>query len=122
MGAHGLAMLGLWLAATALLWKTGGSVFLLASAVYYFQQLVSNAISAIEADDSGYRILNNDVWFPAQLIEAFITAPLTVIRFRQENNRLATVVLLSDSVAAGDYRRLRVWLRWVKYNTDLQTD
>ena len=115
-------MLALWLAAIALLWKAGGSVFLLASAVYYFQQLVSKSISAIEADDSGYRLLNNDVWFPAQLMEAFITAPLTVIRFRQENGRLATVVLLPDSVAAKEYRRLRVWLRWVKYNTDQQTD
>lgn len=116
MGAHGLALLALWLAVSALPWQIGGSVFLLVSVIYYFRQLHSTPITIIEADDSGYRLLNQGLWLTAQLQHAFITAPLTVMQFKQENGRQASVVLLPDSVAADDYRRLRVWLRWVKYS------
>ncbi|MHB1677340.1 MAG: protein YgfX [Sulfuriferula sp.] len=114
MSAHALAIAALWLATLSEIWQIGGTVMLGGSAIYYFYQLHRDAVSAIEADDSGYRLLNRGSWVTAQLEHALVTATLTVIEFKQENGQRVSLVLLPDSVAADDYRRLRVWLRWVK--------
>jgi toxin CptA len=43
----------------------------------------------------------------------YVTAFLTVLNFRVSGaRRVRSVVLMSDSMAADDFRRLRVWLRW----------
>ncbi|ARU32242.1 hypothetical protein CAP31_11500 [Sulfuriferula sp. AH1] len=115
MAAHGLAIPALWAAALASDWQIGGSVALVASAVYYFLQLRRVPVSAIEADETGYRLLHQGRWADAALQQAVITAPLTVIQFRLTSGARVAIPLLVDSMVADDYRHLRVWLRWVRY-------
>lgn len=115
MCAHVLAIMATWLAAAVLPWQIGGTLLLTASAIYYFQQLRQSPISAIEADETGYRLLHQGIWVDADLLQAFVTAPLTVIQFKLTSGGRVTVPLLVDSMAANDYRHLRVWLRWVRY-------
>lgn len=114
MAAHGVAIPAIWLAVPALYWQIGGTLLLVASAIYYFQQLRSLSVSAIEADETGYRLFHQGQWTDAQLQRAFVTAPLTVIQFKSASGHIA-IPLLADSIPADDYRHLRVWLRWVRY-------
>ncbi len=114
MGAHGLALLAVWLAATlSVNWQAVVTLVLIASVIHYFRRL-QDGISALEADDSGYRLLDRGTWLVVQMRHAFVTATLTVIEFKQTDGRVLSLVLLPDSLAADDYRRLRIWLRWVK--------
>ena len=115
MCAHALAVLASWLAAVAFPWQIGGTLLLTASAIYYSQQLRQSAVAAIEADETGYHLLHQGLWVDADLLQAFITAPLTVIRFQLASGGRVTIPLLVDSMATNDYRHLRVWLRWVRY-------
>ena len=117
MGAHMLSMVALWLAALPAIWQIGGTIMLAGSAIYYFNQLRRDSVSILEADDSGYRLLNRGTWVTVQLQHALVTATLTAIEFKQENGRRVALILLPDSIAVDDYRRLRVWLRWVKPQT-----
>ncbi len=44
---------------------------------------------------------------------SYVTSALTVLNLRAaDTQRLRSVVLLPDSMAANDFRRLRAWLRW----------
>ncbi len=44
---------------------------------------------------------------------SFVTSTLTVLNLRAaDSHRMQNVVLLPDSMAAEDFRRLRTWLRW----------
>lgn len=113
IGAHGLALLALWLTALSTAWKTAPAFVLIASAIHYFRRL-QDGITALEADGSGYRLLDRGTWLDVQMRHALVTATLTVIEFKQANGRPLSLVLLPDSIAADDYRRLRIWLRWVK--------
>lgn len=115
MCAHVLAIMATWLAAAVLPWQIGGTLLLTASAIYYFQQLRQSPISAIEADETGYRLLHQGIWVDADLLQAFVTAPLIVIQFKLTSGVRVAVPLLVDSMGVDDYRHLRVWLRWVRY-------
>ena len=115
MVAHGLAGLAAWLAAMPMLWQTGITLLVLASATYYLRQLRQPDISAIEVDATEYRLYHHRQWQVATLQHAFVTAPLTVILFRLEQGKHVAVTLLADSANADEYRRLRVWLRWVTH-------
>ncbi len=114
MSAHGMAILALWLAAMPQLGQIGGTILLCGSAIYYFKRLRSDAVTALEADASGYRLLDRGSWVAVQIEQAMVTTTLTVIQFKRESGRRVALALLPDSMDADDYRRLRVWLRWVK--------
>lgn len=114
MSAHALALLALWLAALTPSWQIPATVVLTGSAIHYFKRLRKDGITALEADDSGYRLLDRGEWIDVQMRHALVTATLTVVEFKQANGRRLSLVLLPDSISADDYRRLRVWLRWVK--------
>ncbi len=114
MSAHALTLLALWLTALTPTWQILATVVLTGSAIHYFRRLHKDGITALEADDSGYRLLDRGTWLEAQMRHALVTATLTVVEFKQTNGRRRSLVLLPDSLAADDYRRLRVWLRWVK--------
>ena len=44
---------------------------------------------------------------------SYVTSALTVLNLRAtDSHRMQNVVLLPDSMAADDFRRLRAWLRW----------
>lgn len=59
-------------------------------------------------------ILRDGEWRPAALLpESVVTPTLTVLRYRTAGQRWAeSRVILADSLAAADFRRLRVWLKW----------
>ncbi len=114
MVAHGLAIPAIWAAELAPYWQIGGTAALVASAVYYFLQLRRIQVIAIEADETGYRLLYQGLWVDVTLQQAVITAPLTVIQFRLASGARIAIPLLVDSMTADDYRHLRVWLRWVR--------
>ncbi|MHB0991436.1 MAG: protein YgfX [Burkholderiales bacterium] len=114
VSAHGLALLAVWFAALTPIWQIPATVVLTGSAIHYFRRLHKDGITALEADDSCYRLLDRGAWLDVQMRHALVTATLTVIEFKQTNGRRRSLVLLPDSLAADDYRRLRVWLRWVK--------
>lgn len=114
MSAHALALFAVWLAALAKIWQIAATAVLTGSAIHYFRRLRKDGITALEADDSGYRLLDRGAWLDVQMRHALVTATLTVVEFKQTKGRRLSLVLLPDSLAADDYRRLRVWLRWVK--------
>ena len=53
-------------------------------------------------------------WQPCEILDStYVTAFLTVVNLRvAQGRRIRSVVILPDCMAADDYRRLRVWLRW----------
>ena len=55
-------------------------------------------------------------WEEGTLLDSSFVAPyLTVLNLKSEGSRFAHhVVIMPDSVAADEFRRLRVWLRWHK--------
>lgn len=115
MLAHGLAIVSVWLATPLLQWQMGGSLLLLTSALHYLRQWRRLPIAAIETDETGYRLLYQGSWLEARLQQAFVTVPLTVIQFRLATGKRIAITLLADSLAPDDYRHLRIWLRWVRY-------
>lgn len=115
MLAHGLSIFSVWMATPLLQWQLGGSLLLLISAHYYFRQWRSPTVVAIETDETGYRLLRRGSWHEATLQQAFVTEPLTVIQFRLVTGKRIAITLLADSLAPDDYRHLRIWLRWVRY-------
>jgi hypothetical protein len=110
MAAHSVAMFALaWL---YIWWAWLGVAVVLMSAGYYYARLKSPWVTAIEAAESGYRLLDRGVWRSVKLKSAFITAPLTVVWFKGEQGELYHLTLLRDSLGVDDYRRLRIHLRW----------
>ena len=122
MSAHALALLALWLAALSSIWQVAGSILLGSSAIHYFRRLQTGGFTALEADDSGYRLQERGSWIAVQMQYALVTATLTVVEFKQADGKRLALVLLPDSLAADDYRRLRIWLRWVKPGKDDKPD
>ena len=54
------------------------------------------------------------VWASGALRAGSFVAPwLTIVRWRAQGERFdRSIVILPDMLAAGDFRRVRVWLRW----------
>jgi len=76
------------------------------------------AIVALEISEGGallFQTRRGD-WEKGTLLDSSFVAPyLTVLNLKSEGGRFARhVVILPDSVAADEFRRLRVWLRWHK--------
>jgi toxin CptA len=76
------------------------------------------AIVALEITDGGVLTFQtrSGEWRRGILLDSSFVAPyLTVLNLKTDGTRLARhVVIMADSVAAEEYRRLRVWLRWRK--------
>lgn len=76
------------------------------------------AIVALEITDGGVLTFQtrSGEWRRGILLDSSFVAPyLTVLNLKTDGTRLARhVVVMADSVAPEEYRRLRVWLRWRK--------
>ncbi len=77
-----------------------------------------NAIVALEIGDSGvvtFRTRSGQ-WRRGTVLGSTFVAPyLTVLNLKVDGRRRAYhAVVMADSVAADEYRRLSVWLRWRK--------
>lgn len=107
----GLAALAIMLAALPL-WLQGLGLALLLLAALRDQGQGAMRLQC-QADGS-LSVLQGEEWRPVMLMPGSIVNPwLTTIRYRSETGkRTGTMVLLSDSLDAEDFRRLRVWLRW----------
>jgi toxin CptA len=78
----------------------------------------ADAVVAVEIGEGGaasYQTRRGD-WHHAALLDtSFVAAGLTVLNFRIQGSWIARhIVIMPDSVAKDDFRRLRVWLRWGK--------
>jgi hypothetical protein len=102
---YALAWLHVWWA-----WLMMAAVLI--SAGYHYMRLTSPLVTAIAVNDAGYQLFVRGVWREVNLESAFITEPMTVISFKDEQGISYFLTLLRDSLSVDDYRRLRVHLRW----------
>ena len=73
------------------------------------------AVQALELSAEGKVRWQNGSgqWHDAQILaSSYVSAWLVVMNLGAREGRTRSVVLLPDSAAAEDLRRLRVWLRW----------
>jgi len=116
------------LAACAMLWLvpipvTGQAVFTFAiafSLVFFMARdaglHAANSIVALELRGDGgiaCQLLGGN-WLDCELLgSSFVSPQMTVINLRLRGRVLSRrVILVPDNIAARDFRRLRMWLRW----------
>jgi toxin CptA len=101
-------------------WQAAIVALLVASLVYELRmtalRLGANAVIALRiSSDNAFSVQRRrGEWRECEVLgSTYVTAFLTVLNFRVSGaRRVRSVVLMSDSMAADDFRRLRVWLRW----------
>ncbi|MFN7086842.1 MAG: protein YgfX [Burkholderiales bacterium] len=120
LAAHVAALALLWPLAVPPWLKVLAALALVASLLFFLARVAwlgtPQAVTAIEiGDDDAIAVRTRDgAWHSCRLArDSFVSAQLTIVVLRQENRRGAKhIVLVPDNVDAGDFRRLRVWLRW----------
>lgn len=84
----------------------------------------AGAIVAVQFADGGALSFQTrrGEWHEGALRESSFVAPyLTVLNLKTKGNPFVRhIVILPDSIAADDFRRLRVWLRWHRAGGDLR--
>ena len=118
--AHLGALLVLAILPLALWLQTGGAVLLLLSAVHAIRRHAfrrgHNAVVALHCiDREQLRIRMHDgIWHSGRVLgSSTVGTSLTLLNIALHGRRLPVHVILPvDSLAADDFRRLRVWLRW----------
>lgn len=116
------------LAAAGLLWLTpipelGKAIFTLAIAVSLVFFLgrdaalhAGNAIIALELKEGGrisFHTRGGDQVDCELADSSYVSPALTIVNLRRRGRRrVRHVILLSDNIDPGDYRRLRMWMRW----------
>jgi toxin CptA len=120
LAAAHLGALAVVLAMPLEAWLKSGLVLVAAAsmghALLHFGMLHGpNAVVALKLSGAGLEAETRaGAWFPATVLgSSFVSPWLTVLHLKLEGRRFVLpVVLLPDSLAADDFRRLRVWLRW----------
>lgn len=113
---HGLAGVAAWLALPLLWMRLAAAVVFAASLAYALLQPGRPPIAGLEiAQNGAFELQCGGAWEPVQLIDAFVTPQLAVLRFKLASGKPAALTLLPDSLGADDFRRLRVILRWANY-------
>lgn len=108
-----IAMAAAWLAQLSTPWQTLLSLALVASAWRHLKQ--GKAVT-LRCDKAGRLSVNTDgKWSPLELVHPQILLPtVTLLRYRPAgNNWSKSLLVLPDGLPQEDYRRLRVWLRWM---------
>ncbi len=115
---HGLAAACVHGFAPAWGWSLAGLLALAASLAFHARRdallLARDAITGIVLhDDGGCDLLTRDGGeMQGRVMETtFVSTALIVINVRLDSGRSRSALLLPDSAAAEDRRRLRVWLR-----------
>ncbi len=118
-GAHLVAMSVLFVLPLAPWIQWCGVVVLLVSAtltvMHYAMRRGRNAVTALAFVDRALlrARTRNGVWHPGRVLgTSTVGAALAVLNLRLDDRRTVHVVIPADSLAAEDFRRLRVWLRW----------
>lgn len=118
--AHAGAVALLWPLAVAVWIKAVVALAIIVSLVFFLNHVAllttPEAVIAIEIEERGKISLQTrrGEWHECKLSgDSFVSPWLTVVVLAQENRRRARyVIIMPDNVDAGDFRRLRVWLRW----------
>lgn len=118
--AHGLALAIVFLMMLSLSVKMAAAVLILLSAYYYVRREVwrvaPDAIIALHLDaarTATITMANGSCWEGSILNTSFVSAKLTIVNVRLSAKRgVRHVIVLSDTLAAEDFRHLRVLLRW----------
>jgi len=118
--AHAGAAALLWPLAMALWIKAVVAVAIIASLAFFLNHVAllttPEAVIAVEIREQENISLQTrrGEWHECKLSgDSFVSAWLTILVLAQENRRRARhVVIMPDNVDSGDFRRLRVWLRW----------
>lgn len=101
-------------------WQAAILVALIVSLVYELRAtalgLSANALIALRiAPDNVFSAqMRSGEWRDYEVLgSTYVTSALTVLMLRAAGaRRVRSVVLMPDSMAADDFRRLRTWLRW----------
>ncbi len=118
--AHGLALAVMFLVVLSLSVKTAAAVLILLSTYYYVRREVwrvaPDAIIALHlgaARTATITMADGSCWEGRVLNTSFVSAKLTIVNVRLLAKRgVRHVIVLSDTLAAEDFRHLRVLLRW----------
>ena len=110
--AHGLALLGLWLAALPPWIQASLGFALTASLVWAWREIASGPYG-LRVSQSGQIELLEQEWLAANIRGRPVVLPwLVSLRLGTEGGRVRRLVLWRDSAALDPQRKLRVWLRW----------
>ncbi len=117
---HAAAIALLWPLAVPLWAKAFAVLAAVASLLYFLLQTallrLPRAVTALEIRDDGALAIRtrSGEWHECRLSgESFVSPWLTILVLLREDRRISKhIVLVADNTDAGDFRRLRVWLRW----------
>ncbi len=119
VAGHAAVAVLLLLLDVAIGWKAAALALVSASLWFELRVILhisARAVTALQiAADGRFSIrLRSGTWRVCEVLgSTTVTAPLTVLNLRPEGaRRIRSVVILADSMAADDFRRLRTWLRW----------
>jgi hypothetical protein len=113
LGLHGIAMMATWMAQLPAQAQVLLCVFLVASAGWHLMPGKSIALRCHK--DGQFSIHTGEAWTPVEITLPRTWLPaLTLLNFRANGDRRTRhLLILPDSLAEEDFRRLRVWLRWM---------
>lgn len=115
MGAlHGLALGAVWLAQWGVAWQAGASLLLALSAAPWARR--PPAPLTLRCSREGQvSISTPDGWAAREILGTPVSLPwMALLRLRAPGQKgVHPLLVLPDSLAAEDFRRLRVWLRWI---------
>ncbi len=110
--AHGLALLGAWLAAAPVWVRAGMAAALLASAAWSWRG-ISRSPRGLRVSQSGQIELLDGEWRAAQIRGRPVVLPwLVSVALAVEGGGVRKIALLPDSAEPEGLRKLRVWLKW----------
>ncbi len=117
---HVAAGTAIWLAPVPRWLQAALTVALAASLVWALSRKAAlhaaEAIVAVEVTDDGAMSFQTrtGAWHECELLgSSYVSPRLTILNLKPQGaRRTRHVVLVPDNVDAGDFRRLRTWLRW----------
>ena len=115
MAGAALACAWISLPGLAFLPAAAGITLVWASQVAHALQRGKRAAHALELDAQGHARWQDGsgLWQEAEILpSSYASDWLVIVNLRASGRRGCSLVLLSDSAAADELRRLRVWLRW----------
>ena len=116
VAAHGVALIVMFIVTSSLLAQYLVGSVIVVSGAWTICHALQPEIEELEVGEGGHVSLRelSGSWHEARVLKSSFVAPwLTVLNLRMVRpRRYRHVVILPDSVAPEDFRRLRVLLRW----------
>jgi hypothetical protein len=110
--AHGLAMLGIWLAALPVSVKALMTAALVAGALWSWREH-SRSPRGLRVSQSGQLEVLDDAWQSASIEgQPVVLLWYVTLKLAPESGKTRRLALLPDCTEADGFRKLRVWLKW----------